>query len=148
MKYLILFIIILLLYLLFRWIFMSFFVNIDYVVPRVEVKISKEIGSRGVFANKDYKKDDVIEICPTISEETSKFQGILRDYIFKYDDKYSLLAFGFCSMYNHSDNYNALWTILSKDQIKFYATKDIKKGEEIFTSYGEGYWKIRNDLKK
>jgi SET domain-containing protein len=51
-------------------------------------------------------------------------------------------------MYNHSDNYNALWTILSKDQIKFYATKDIKKGEEIFTSYGEGYWKIRNDLKK
>jgi len=148
MKYLILFIIILLLYVLFRWIFMSLFVNIDYVVPHVEIKISKEIGSRGVFANKDYKKDDVIEICPTIFEETSKFQGILKDYIFKYDDKNSLLAFGFCSMYNHSDNYNALWTVLSKDQIKFYATKDIKKGEEIFTSYGDGYWKTRNDLKK
>jgi len=148
MKYLILFIIILLLYVLFRWIFMSLFVNIDYVVPQVEIKISKEIGSRGVFANKDYKKDDVIEICPTIFEETSKFQGILKDYIFKYDDKNSLLAFGFCSMYNHSDNYNALWTVLSKDQMKFYATKDIKKGEEIFTSYGDAYWKTRNDLKK
>ena len=148
MKYLILFIIILLLFVLFRWIFRSLFVNIDYVVPHVEIKISKEIGSRGVFANKDYKKDDVIEICPTITEETSKFQGILKDYIFKYDDKYSSLAFGFCSMYNHSDNYNALWTVLSKDQIKFYASKDIKKGEEILTSYGDGYWKTRNILKK
>ena len=148
MKYLILFIIILLLFVLFRWIFRSLFVNIDYVVPHVEIKISKEIGSRGVFANKDYKKDDVIEICPTITEETSKFQGILKDYIFKYDDKYSSLAFGFCSMYNHSDNYNALWTVLSKDQIKFYASKDIKKGEEIFTSYGDAYWKTRNELKK
>ena len=148
MKYLILFIIILLLFVLFRWIFRSLFVNIDYVVPHVEIKISKEIGSRGVFANKDYKKDDVIEICPTITDETSKFQGILRDYIFKYDDKYSSLAFGFCSMYNHSDNYNALWAVLSKDQMKFYATKDIKKGEEIFTSYGDAYWKTRNELKK
>ena len=148
MKYLILFIIILLLFVLFRWIFMSLFVNINYVVPHVEIKMSKEIGSRGVFANKDYKKDDVIEICPTITEETSKFQGILKDYIFKYDDKYSSLAFGFCSMYNHSDNYNALWNVLSKDQIKFYASKDIKKGEEIFTSYGDAYWKTRNELKK
>lgn len=51
-------------------------------------------------------------------------------------------------MYNHSDNYNVLWTVLSKDQIKFYASKDIKKGEEILTSYGDDYWKTRNVLKK
>ena len=148
MKYFILFIIILLLFVLFRWIFRSLFVNIDYVVPNVEIKNSKKIGSRGVFATKDYKKGDIIEICPTISEETSKFQGILKDYIFKYDDKYSLVAFGFCSMYNHSDDYNVLWTALSKDQIKFYASKDIKKGEEILTSYSDSYWKTRNILKK
>lgn len=148
MKYFILFIIILLLFVLFRWIFRSLFVNIDYIVPNIEIKNSKKIGSRGVFATKDYKKGDIIEICPTISEETSKFQGIIKDYIFKYDDKYSLVAFGFCSMYNHSDDYNVLWTVLSKDQIKFYASKDIKKGEEILTSYGDGYWKTRNILKK
>ena len=147
-KLLIIFIVILVSYVLFRYIFKSLFLNIDYVVPQVEIKKSEKIGSRGVFATKDYKKNDIIEICPTITEETSKFQGILKDYIFKYDDKISLLAFGFCSMYNHSDNYNALWTVLSKDQMKFYATKDIKKGEEIFTSYGENYWKTRNELKK
>jgi SET domain-containing protein len=135
-KLLIIFIVILVLYVLFRYIFKSLFLNIDYVLPQVEIKKSEKIGSRGVFATKDYKKDDIIEICPTISEETSKFDGILKDYIFKYDDKHSLVAFGFCSMYNHSDNYNALWTVLSKEQMKIYASKDIKKGEEILISYG------------
>ena len=147
-KLFIIFIVILVSYVLFRYIFKSSFLNIDYVVPQVEIKKSEKIGSRGVFATKDYKKDDIIEICPTITEETSKFQGILKDYIFKYDDKISLLAFGFCSMYNHSDNYNALWKVLSKEQMKFYATKDIKKGEEILISYGDGYWKTREELKK
>jgi hypothetical protein len=135
-KLLIIFIVILVLYVLFRYIFKSLFLNIDYVLPQVEIKKSEKIGSRGVFATKDYKKDDIIEICPTITEETSKFDGILKDYIFKYDDKHSLVAFGFCSMYNHSDNYNALWTVLSKEQMKIYASKDIKKGEEILISYG------------
>jgi SET domain-containing protein len=29
-----------------------------------------------------------------------------------------------------------------------YATKDIKKGEEILTSYGDGYWQTRVEIKK
>lgn len=147
MKYVIFFLIFLLIILIIK-LFKSKLQNVECVIPSIEIKNSEKIGSRGVFATKDYKKNDIIEICPTISEETSKFNGILKDYIFKYDDKYSLLAFGFCSMYNHSDNYNALWTVLSKNQIKMYATKDIKKGEEILTSYGDGYWQTRSDIKK
>jgi SET domain-containing protein len=147
MKYVIFIIIFILIILIIR-LFKSNLSPVGYVIPSIEIKKSEKIGSRGVFALKDYKKNDIIEVCPTISEETTKFDGILKDYIFKYDDKYSLLAFGFCSMYNHSDEYNALWTILSKDQIKMYATKDIKKGEEILTSYGDGYWKTRSDIKK
>ena len=147
MKYVIFIIIFILIILIIR-LFKSNLSNNEYITPSIEIKNSEKIGSRGVFATKDYKKNDIIEICPTISEETSKFDGILKDYIFKYDNKYSLLAFGFCSMYNHSDDYNALWTVLSKNQIKMYATKDIKKGEEILTSYGDGYWKTRSDIKK
>ena len=147
MKYVIYFLVFLLIILIIR-LFKSKISNVGCVIPSIEIKNSEKIGSRGVFATKDYKKNDIIEICPTISEETSKFDGILKDYIFKYDDKYSLLAFGFCSMYNHSDDYNALWTILSKNQIKMYATKDIKKGEEILTSYGDGYWQTRVEIKK
>ena len=52
MKYFILFIIILLLYVLFRYIYILF-TNIDYIVPNIEIKNSKKIGSRGVFATKD-----------------------------------------------------------------------------------------------
>lgn len=147
MKYIVFFIIFLLIILIIR-LFKSNLSNNEYITPSIEIKNSEKIGSRGVFALKNYKKNDIIEICPTISEETSKFDGILKDYIFKYDDTHSLLAFGFCSMYNHSDDYNALWTVLSKNQIKMYATKDIKKGEEILTSYGDGYWKTRNEIKK
>ena len=147
MKYVIYFLVFLLIILIIR-LFKSKISNVGCVIPSIEIKNSEKIGSRGVFATKNYKKNDIIEICPTISEETSKFDGILKDYIFKYDDKYSLLAFGFCSMYNHSDDYNALWTILSKNQIKMYATKDIKKGEEILTSYGDGYWQTRVEIKK
>jgi hypothetical protein len=147
MKYVIYFLVFLLIILIIR-LFKSNLSNVGCVIPSIEIKNSEKIGSRGVFATKNYKKNDIIEICPTISEETSKFDGILKDYIFKYDDKYSLLAFGFCSMYNHSDDYNALWTILSKNQIKMYATKDIKKGEEILTSYGDGYWQTRVEIKK
>jgi SET domain-containing protein len=147
MKYVIYFLVFLLIILIIR-LFKSNLSNVGCVIPSIEIKNSEKIGSRGVFATKNYKKNDIIEICPTISEETSKFDGILKDYIFKYDNKYSLLAFGFCSMYNHSDDYNALWTILSKNQIKMYATKDIKKGEEILTSYGDGYWQTRLEIKK
>ena len=147
MKYVIYFLVFLLIILIIR-LFKSNLSNVGCVIPSIEIKNSEKIGSRGVFATKNYKKNDIIEICPTISEETSKFDGILKDYIFKYDNKYSLLAFGFCSMYIHSVDYNALWTILSKNQIKMYATKDIKKGEEILTSYGDGYWQTRLEIKK
>jgi SET domain-containing protein len=56
----------------------------------------------------------------------------MKDYLFRYDDKTSLLAFGYCSMYNHSDNYNALLKIISNEKIQVYATKDINSGDEIF----------------
>ena len=149
MKYVIFFIIFLLIIRLFIYIYKYMLLSkVDYVVPFIQIKNSEKIGSRGVFATKDYKKDDIIEICPTISDKTSTFQGITKDYIFKYDETDSILAFGFCSMYNHADEYNALWTVLSKNQLKMYATKDIKKGEEILISYGDGYWKSRTDIKK
>ena len=123
------------------------FTNTNFVLPSAEIKVSEKIGSRGVFANKDYKRGDTIEVCPCISDESSKFKGTMKDYIFRYDDTYSLVGFGFCSMYNHSDDYNALWKILSKEQIQVYATRDIKKGEEIFISYGDPYWNSRNGKK-
>jgi len=149
MKYVILFIIIILLLpIFFKYNNIQSYSNTDYIVPSVEIKMSEKIGGRGVFACKDYNIGDIIEICPCIIDDSSKFQGAIKDYVFTYDISHSLVAFGTCSIYNHSDNYNALWSVLSKDQMKFYATKNIKNGEEIFTSYGNAYWESRNALKK
>lgn len=123
----------------------NFTIESDYVNPNVEIKISDKLGVRGVFSNRDYKAGDIIEVCPCIKSKKEFIKDIMLDYVFTYDDEHSLIGFGYCSMYNHSDDYNALWTVLNDKQIKVYATKDIKKGDEIFISYGPKYWESRKN---
>ena len=111
------------------------------------IKTSK-IGDRGVIASKDYKPGDVLELCPCIKQENDAVAGKIEDYIFEYDDDYSLIAFGYCSMYNHVDDNNAEWEVLNDNQIVIKVIKNIKKGEEIFINYGDNYWKSRKNEKK
>jgi SET domain-containing protein len=114
-----------------------------YVTPNIIVKYSEKIKGRGVFANKDYKINDILEICPTI-KLSKNFGGPLQKYVYKYDDVNTLVAFGYCSIYNHSDFPNANYRVLNENQLEIKIIKDIKKGEEIFISYGELYWKNNN----
>ena len=114
------------------------------------IKTSK-VGDRGVIASKDYEPGDVLELCPCIKQENDGIAGKIEDYIFELDEDYSLIAFGYCSMYNHIDDNNAEWEILNDNQLVIKAIKNIKKGEEIFINYGDNYWSSRkmkkNDLK-
>lgn len=105
---------------------------------------------RNVYANKDYKINDIIEICPTIYDENNKINnGIINNYLFKGSKNKSILAFGYCSLYNHRDDNNASWKISDDNSIiTFFATKNIKKGEEIMVNYGDGYWKSRKNIIK
>lgn len=148
MKHLILFLIIIVGFILLQCLNLESFGNLDYKPPIAHIKMSKKINDRGVFALKDYSKGDIIEVCPCISDDSEKFDGVIQDYLFKYDKKTALVAFGYCSMYNHSDKHNALWKVMAKDKLQIYATKDIKEGEEIFISYGEGYWDSRESATK
>jgi SET domain-containing protein len=109
-------------------------------------KIGGKLG-RGVFANKTFKKDDIIEKAPYIEDKTGNFSGLVRDYIFSKSDSTSVIAFGFASLYNHSDTPNALWKI-SNDYVEIIALNQIEKDSEILISYGETYWKTRKDLNK
>ena len=153
MKHLIIFLIIIVGILLIKCSSVEKFINIltnKYKLPDVHIKYSYQIESNGVFANKKIYKDDVIEICPTLLENTKQLQNTdkLKDYFFEYDDEKSVIALGYCSMYNHSDNPNANWTVVDESTLKIHALSDIEAGEEIFVSYGNEYWKTRKEILK
>jgi SET domain-containing protein len=116
----------------------------DYIQPQAIINESTiNGGGRGVFAIRNYKQGELIEICPCIKIEIDKINGKFRDYLFGFDDKMALVGFGYCSLYNHSDTPNSKWTVVNENKIKIRAEKDINKGEEIFVSYGNAYWTTR-----
>jgi hypothetical protein len=117
----------------------------NYIIPDVTIKYSNKINSRGVFANKNFYKNDIIEICPCIKiNALLHHERPFENYLFKLNDKYSIVGFGYCSMYNHSETPNALWHIINENQISIQILKDIKKDEEILVSYGNEYWETRD----
>lgn len=106
----------------------------------------------GVFATKDIKKGEVIEICPLILISQDDFELISRTKLglYVYDDAFNfnnstyssggvVLALGYGSIYNHSRRPNADWRRTSTRTAEFFSTKDIKAGQEICVDYGEDY---------
>lgn len=94
---------------------------------------------KGVFASKDIKEGEIIEIAPILILEFSDFidtrWNLLFEYYFWMDD-YVALALGFASLYNHSKNANCKYE-LNRDNktITFTAIKNIKKNCEIYFNY-------------
>ena len=149
MKHLILFFIIIFGFLLIQFIPTTIMCTTDYIHPQAIINESTiNSGGRGVFAIRNYKGGETIEICPCVKTETDKIDGKFRDYLFKFDDKMSLVGLGYCSMYNHSDTPNGHWSIVDEGKIKITAEKNINKGEEIFVSYGDAYWASRSKILK
>lgn len=144
---LIILIIIIILIILYLWPEYECFddIQIEYQPPTNDIKIS-DIGYRGVFASRDYNVGEILEVCPCIKQIESP-TGKILDYLFSLNETDSLIAFGYCSMYNHSDDANADWKIINENQIKIKTIKPIKKGDEIFISYGDDYWETRDLIK-
>ena len=118
--------------------------------PQIEVKPSPLLDNkeRGLFAAKNFKKHDVIEVCPTLimkKEELAK-DNIINEHLFKGRlPGNSLLSLGYGSIINHSkEKQNCTWFVAPDDSyIKFIAIKDISAGEELYSNYGDNYWKSR-----
>ncbi|MDR3491983.1 MAG: SET domain-containing protein-lysine N-methyltransferase [Gammaproteobacteria bacterium] len=95
----------------------------------------------GVFAEKKFKKGELIEECYAIL--TKGGDKVLEDYYFDAKGKYVLLT-GFGSIYNHSDDPNADYDINKKKHLAVIkADRTIQKGEEIFVSYGDEWFSSR-----
>lgn len=112
---------------------------------KIMVKKSRTHGY-GVFATQTIKKGDIIEECYVLL--TRGKDVALEDYYFDANGKYALLT-GFGVIYNHSENENADYKINAKRKLAVIkAIRTIKKGEEIFVSYGEKWFKSRKIVPK
>ena len=102
----------------------------------------------GVFAKEDIMEGEVFEECPilTLPIEKGGVTSLLIDYRFNWpqgnDWQEQVLALGYGSLYNHSNDPNAFWVSDIENRIfKFVSNREIKKGEEIFVWYGDvDYW--------
>ena len=115
-------------------------------IDKISIKQSLIPNSgRGVFAEKDFKQGEVIEVCPLLTDYKKNFANSkIKDYTFKskFKPDQEVIVFGMCSMYNHSDNFNVGHNQDPENMI-FKAVRDIKKGEELYVNYGGPYWNSR-----
>ena len=92
----------------------------------------------GVFAGKNYKKGDTVEISPFVEIVNN---DSIQPYTFAshLDPNKKLIMLGIASMYNHSEEKeNVKFKLTDGERLMlFYATKDINKDEEIYLKYGD-----------
>lgn len=125
------------------------FTSSNVYVSRSKIKNA----GRGVFANQNIKKNEIIEVCPVIivpkNDVANLRESILVTYFFYFGKKkeHLAIALGFGSIYDHSYTPNATYRIKNKEQIiVFTSLTDIKKGDEITVNYNYGNPKNKNPL--
>ncbi len=115
------------------------------------MKLYKEsksnINRRGLFANKDIKKDTIIIhyigkiITKKQTEEDSKFDNGKAIYLFNINNKYDLdgdFTYNTARLINHSCNPNC--QVESKGlKLWISSIRDIKKNEELSYDYGYSF---------
>lgn len=99
---------------------------------------------RGVIAERDIKLGEVITNCEILvlsPEDTLKVNETdLKWYtfIFNKETKQDCLVMGDGEIFNHDDNANVLYGLIDWDKrklMRFQASRDIEKGEQLFIDY-------------
>jgi SET domain-containing protein len=108
---------------------------------KIEVKDSP-IHGRGVFATSDIQAGEVLEECHFFilsHTHTAVNDGCLYSMIFCWpmgNKECHAVVLGYGTIYNHADDNNATWETDRELRLyRFYATKEIKSGQEILTNY-------------
>ena len=99
--------------------------------------VRKNKKGRAVYADRDFKKGQTIEVCHVliVGPWSSRHRYLYNEWAFEFNDSCGI-ALGNGSLYNHSYQPNATWECrIRSSTIRFYALKNIKKGEEILINY-------------
>jgi SET domain-containing protein len=125
--------------------------------PDIHLRPVEGMG-RGVFASRAFKKNEVIEKCPVVVLDGRALPaGNLSNYVFTFPStnpkvkRYTRLAvaFGYGSLYNHSDRPNIWFYGRCKTlDILFVACRDIEAGEHLCYNYNWSARKWRSVLGK
>ena len=107
----------------------------------IKVRRTDKFG-RGVFATQAIRKNTIVERAPLIvlDEADTKMvrdSNVLVYYDFSFNEQFSAIAGGYGSFYNHSTTPNVDWEVdQENEEIKYWATRSISKGEQLFINYG------------
>ncbi|KAI9025792.1 hypothetical protein CLU79DRAFT_833604 [Phycomyces nitens] len=113
-------------------------------------KLSLELRShpergRGVFATIPIVRNTVVDISPVLHFSHDEYSQhgkytVLDHYTYRWKDGYAL-ALGLGSMFNHSNHPNVGFIRdLDNGLIRYIATDNISKDEELCISYGSNIW--------
>lgn len=113
--------------------------NNPLIMPKVQVADSS-ISGRGVFAVKNFKKDELIEEAHAVLFKKPRPRA-LKDYVFDWDDGHCTMLLGYGCVYNHASDPNAYYRKnFETNVMNIFAKRDIKAGEEILITYGEDWF--------
>lgn len=128
-----------------------------YISSKIEVKESSVHGY-GVFAKENLEAGEVLEECYYLDLGTrwTEVPDVLKDYVYalprsspKIPAK-SAAVLGYAMIYNHSDKFSVDYKCDVKNKIfTYWINRDVKAGEELFTTYGKSsYSAKRIEMKK
>lgn len=111
----------------------------------IEIKLISFKKRRGLVAKTNILKNAIVEEAPVLLLSDKDYdlikKTVLDNYVFEWnaaeDSEYkSAIAFSICELLNHSYNPNLAYiNDFEKNVIRFYAIRDISKGEELTINY-------------
>ena len=109
----------------------------------IRIKNTKNMG-RGLFASENIKKGALIHVSELlkIPLEEVVMCPTIEKYVFGYSKRFSVMALGLGSLFNHCSEPNVeAWHGYRDDRevMEFRTMCAIKKGQQLLIDYGDNY---------
>jgi hypothetical protein len=131
----------------------------EYPIPK-KIRLGySDIHFRGVFATDDIETGELIERCPAVVmgwRTNYQKDPVVWEYMYtsscpceecKRHGSHFVMVMGYGQIYNHQDDNNASIKVdMISNMAEIVANRKIRKGEEIFVSYGSKYFEKRNKI--